>query len=145
MDLKDALQAARDHLDVTWLVVTPREGTRIDVGEEFDVQMAIRNTFVGSGTVPGFKDIELLIEETAFARPVGEGTVRVDARLGPGESAHPVVRFRALHADPAGKDGPRELIAGVRVRARLDIEPLLDVETDRKLVRIQVHGDPESR
>lgn len=144
MDIKGFFNGAREHLDVTWLVVTPAEGSRIDVGEEFDVQMSVRNTFIGGDDLPSFRDIELLITGTPYAEPTAPG-VRVAERLGPGESAHPVVRFRALSADRRTDDAPREPIAHVRVRARLDMEALLDIETEPKVLRAQIHdlGRPE--
>jgi hypothetical protein len=140
MDIQDFLDGVREHLCVTWLVITPREGGRIDVGEEFDVQLSVRNTFDGD-SLPGFKDVELLIRGTDYAEPTGDSQLRITGRLGPGESVNRVVRFRALDSDPSTEGGPQqEPIADVRVRARLDMEAVLDIESKPRLLRTQIYG-----
>ena len=140
MEFRDLFDKAGEHLDVDWLVITPSEGRRIDVGEEFDVQLSIRNTF-HRDLLLGFKDIELVIKGTAFAELAGDRPLRVAGRLGPGETINQVVRFRALESDPKTEGGPeREPIAEVRARARLDLDALPNVETAPKLLRAQIHG-----
>ena len=140
MDFQDFFRAAQEHLDVSWLAVTPLEGRRIDVGEEFDVKLSIRNTFDGGSGIPIFKNVELAIEGTAYAQPTGESVLRVAERLAPGETVYRVVRFRALAADPTEGSQEQEPIADVRLRARLDIEAMLDIEADSTLLRAQIHG-----
>lgn len=141
MDTRDFLATVREHLDVTWLVVTPRNGQRIDVGEEFDVELLIRNK-LNSDDVLGFKDIELLIEGTSYARPVGDYQLPIAERLGPGESINHLVRFRALASDVSSEgSSDREPIADVRLRARLDWGAMSDIETKPRAVRAQIYGD----
>lgn len=142
MELKDFFDEARERLYVTWLTVTPTEGKHIDVGEEFDVQLSIRNTFSGTDGIPSFRDIELDIEGTVYAEPAAEASgLKVAERLGPGESIQRVVRFRALRADPKTEgEAHQEPIAGVKVRARLDLESMLDIETKPKVLRAQIYG-----
>lgn len=140
MDLRDFIDRAGEHLDVDWLVITPREGRRIDVGEEFDVQLSIRNTFPDDLHL-GFKDIELVIKSTAFAEVAGDRQLPITGRLGPGQSINQVVRFRALKSDLLTESGPeREPVAEVQARARLDLDALPDVETEPKVLRAQIHG-----
>lgn len=145
MDTREFLDAVGDQLDVTWLVISPREGNRIDVGEEFDVELSIRNKADSEGLL-GFKDIELLIGSTSYAQPTGDSQFRVADRLGPGESINHVVRFRALHSDESTEGTfQQELIGDVRVRARFDVDRMSVIETKPRLLRAQIYGvgDPE--
>jgi hypothetical protein len=140
MDIHDFLAGARKHLIVDWLLITPREGRRIDVGEEFDVEVSVRNAFDADSSV-GFTDIELQITGTTYAAPTGEGRLSVDGRLGPGERFSRVVRFRALASDPATEGGlEREPVGEVWARARLDLDAISLVETDPRLIRAQIYG-----
>lgn len=140
VDFRGLLESAREHLEVDWVVITPHEGLRIDVGEEFDVQLVVRNTFDGQGS-PGFKDIELAIQGTRYAQPVDGARLQIERSLGPGESVKHAVRFRALEADLATEGhGPPERIAEVQATARLDLDPIPDVESAPKILRAQIHG-----
>jgi hypothetical protein len=139
---RDLPAKAREHLVVDWVVVTPREGRRIDAGEEFDVQLSVRNTFE-SDTFLGFRDIELLIEGTQYAEPAGDPRVSVEGGLSPGERKHLVVRFRALAADPITEGTTQqEPVGKVRARAGLALEAMPAIETEPRLLTAQIHGGP---
>lgn len=140
MDTRNLPDKAGEHLVVDWLVVTPKEGRRIDVGEEFDVQLSVRNGF-DAGTFLSFQDIELTIEGTEYAEPTGARSVPVEGRLGPGERSQLVVRFRALAADPATEGGVKqEPVGRVRARARLVLEEMPAIQSTPRLLTAQIHG-----
>lgn len=143
MDLREYFERAKEHLEVDWVVITPREGLQIDVGEEFDVQLSVRNSLPPDDLL-SFKDIELVLEGSPFAEPVGERPVAIPGRLEPGEVVTRTVRFRALEADDATEGGPeREPIGTVRAKARFDLEAVSDFQTGSKVLRAQIHtGGP---
>ena len=145
MDFESFLRRARNHLDVTWLLVTPTQGRRIDVGEEFDIRLVIRNTFERGIGLPSFTDVDLQVAGTEHAVPVGNTVVRVTDRLEPGDGIQHVLRLRALKADPAdAASADPEPVADVSVRGRLDIDALLEVETKPMHLRAQIYGEEES-
>ena len=144
MDLENFLKRARGHLEVTWLLIIPTEGQRIDVGEEFDIRLAIRNTFEAGVGLPSFRDVDLTVKGTRYAAPIEDAVIRVADRLAPGEGCQHVLRLRALEADPGeGGSAPPEPVADVTVRAGLEIDALLEVETRPTLLRAQIYGEAE--
>jgi hypothetical protein len=137
--LPDLVESVRDHLVVDWVVVTPLEGRRIDVGEEFDVQLSVRNS-LRQDDVFAFADIEVLIESGEYVELAGASR-RAIGRLGPGERAKEVLRFRALAADtPTEQSTKHEPIARIRARARLELASAPSIETSAKLITAQIHG-----
>lgn len=141
MNLEELSTALRDHLYVTWVTVHPREGTRVEVGEEFDMQIVVRNRFP-EGRGPDFVSVALELQDTPFATLVDEArTVAMADRLPAGATVQRVFRFRATAAHP---DDPTtmEPVARVRVRARADLESLSRVETDARLLHAQIHTHP---
>ena len=135
----DLVESMRDHLVVDWVVVTPLEGRRIDVGEEFDVQLSIRNS-LRQDAVFAFADIEVLIESGEYAELAGSPR-RAIGRLGPGERAKEVLRFRALAADARTEATTKaEPIARIHARARLELASAPTVETSAKMITAQIHG-----
>jgi len=140
METPELLASAREHLIVDWVVVTPREGRRIDVGEEFDVQLSVRNAFAPE-TFLAYRDIQLMLAGSRYAEPVGEPSLALEAGLGPGERAHVVARFKALGADPLTEGtAEQERIGQVHARARLVLQQLPDVETRPSVLTAQIHG-----
>lgn len=142
MSTRSLPDEAAERLLVDWVVVTPREGRRIDVGEEFDVHLSVRNGFEPD-TFLGFEDIELSIDGTEYAEPTGDRERRVEGRLGPRERTDIVVRFRALAADPVTEgSGKQELVGKVRARARLVLEEMPEIQSAPRLLTAQIHGLP---
>ena len=137
--LEDVLARVGDHLVVDWTVVTPLEGKRIDVREEFEVQLSVRNT-LGDGDVFAFADIEVSIESSRYVELVDEPR-RLIGRLGPGQRASEVLRFRARSADPLTEGTTeQEPIARIHARARLELDGAPLVETPTKVIRAQIYG-----
>jgi hypothetical protein len=143
VDTQDLLSEARERLIVDWVVVTPREGRRIDVGEEFDVQLSVRNGF-SSATCLAFQGIDLILEGSRYAEPVGEPHLKVEETLDPGGVAHAMARFRALAADPLTEGTTeQERIGRVRARAQLVLQELPSIETTPRVLTAQIHdGSP---
>ena len=141
MNLDRLRTQLRDNLYVTWVTVEPREGRQVDVGEQFDMRIVVKNRFEDGG--PDFLDVTLAVRETPFARPVDQnGPLHLVERLEPGATAQRVVRFEATAAHPEG-DSAMEPVAAVRVHARADLRAWWDVETEVRLLHAQIHGDVE--
>jgi hypothetical protein len=147
LDLNDAamndprglLRLTGEHLVLTWLIVTPLEGRRIDVGEEFEVQLSVRNT-LSEGDVFAFVDIEVLIDTNRYVELVG-ASPRLIGRLDPGQRASEVLRFRALAADERSEGtAEQEPIARMHARARIELAAAQQVETPTQLLRAQIYG-----
>ncbi len=132
-----------DRLYVTWVSVHPLEGRQIDVGEEFDVQLVVRNRFDEGVGAPDFVDVKVEVTNTGYASLVHESpVVDVAPRIVPGQSVGRVLRFRAEAADLSGSDGGEmEPVALVRVLARADLEALGRIETTSKVLQAHIHGD----
>lgn len=140
MDLREYFQKAKEHLEVDWVVITPRDGRQIDVGEEFDVQLSVRNSLQANDLL-SFKDIELVMDGSPFAKPAGDGRLPIPGRLKPGEVVTRTVRFRALEADDGTEGGlEREPIGAVWARARFDLDAVSDFQTPPKMLKAQIHG-----
>lgn len=140
MDLREYFERAKEHLEVDWVVITPREGLQIDVGEEFDVQLSVRNSLKPDHQL-SFKDIELVLNGSPFAEPKDGGRVEISGRLEPGEVVTRTVRFQALKADDASEGGTeREPIGTVSAKARFDFEALSDFQTAPKVLKAQIHS-----
>ena len=141
MDLRDYFQQAKSHLEVDWVVITPREGGQIDVGEEFDVQLSVRNSLQPNDLL-SFKDIELVMAGSPFAEPAAGNRVPIPGKLQPGEVITHTVRFRALEADAASEGSPeRESIGTVWANARFDLDAVSDFQTAPKPLQAQIHAD----
>jgi len=128
-----------EHLALTWVMVTPLEGRRIDVGEEFEVQLSIRNT-LSQDDVLAFADIEVLIDTSRYVELIG-ASPRPIGRLDPGQRASEVLRFRALSADELTEGTTeQEPIARIHARARIELARAQHVVTPSQLLRAQLYG-----
>ena len=138
-DPRVLLRRTGEHLVLTWVIVTPLEGRRIDVGEEFEVQLSVRNT-LSQDDVFAFTDIEVLIDPSRHVELIG-ASPRLIGRLDPGQRASEVLRFRALAADELSEGTTeQEPIASIHARARIELAAPQHVETPAQLMRAQIYG-----
>jgi hypothetical protein len=143
MNIRDIHGAAGEHLAMDWTLVTPREGRRIDEGEEFDVHLSVRNVFPAESFL-AFRDIRLFLDGTRFAEPLGDHEIRIEGLLRPGTATRFAVRFRALEADPLSEGtSKQEPVCRVSARARVVIDGLPEIEAGPKIMTAQIHGGSE--
>ena len=141
MDFLRLREHLNEHLHVTWITINPLSGRRIDVGEEFDMQVVVTNRLDKDSGAPDFVDVVLRIEDTGYASLVGDSAqIPIADRLGPGMSVQKVLRFKANAAADGEDPTQMEPVASVSVQARADLEALSALETRSRFLRAQIHG-----
>ena len=98
----DLYRGFREHLRLSYRLAA-LEGRDINVGERFTMRFSVANQGPDPAPVNNpvivFNNARVLIEGTAFARPVAGGSVNLavpDAQLFPGESSSIDVQMEAL-------------------------------------------------
>jgi hypothetical protein len=125
--LNDLRNEARSHL-LLQAQITQKQGTDLDIGEEFSVRFTVTNSFSGSeGEFPGhahFRGVILRLTGTPYARPVERNELEIPMtdHLGYQNSVSRTVRFKALAKFPLifGIDIPEPYV-NARVDADFDI------------------------
>jgi len=114
----------------------------LNVNEEFDLDVGIRNTAPAVRWDPPrpdivFKDVRLYVHTTNYARPIA-GWFMTDMvtgtdRLRAGETEYQRIRMKAIQAIPGGDDsGVVEDVANIYVRASVDWERLFKLRKQIK-------------